>query len=342
MATIEVSTWAELVNAIKTAGNGDIVQLTTDIDCNREIPEGVTTTIKRPSSGLVYNLTITGAYTEDGVTKNHVIRNLRTNISSPVSIFYFMYNYGDAIYVNFRNIDFINLILDAPLVELYYYLNAYLRFYSCRFVGKRTHALIYHTHKPTSSSDAAYIQFYSCFINMEYTRSSNDRLPIVLYQSGSSYDYCTANYCRIKQEYKGWTIGTATNPYDAIQNITFGLQLNGCYLYGTFVGTGNDTSAVLNVTNKYSYNGAMQNVVDADFRLGGTPTSGMDCTIVAPKGIFVNSIHKLDEDPPTTTYNAVNYNSSGNSKAIPINPEDMTDAQALYDAGFDIIVPESA
>ena len=45
MATHEVSTWAELAEAIRTAAGGDTIKLIADIDCNDEIPEGVSSTI---------------------------------------------------------------------------------------------------------------------------------------------------------------------------------------------------------------------------------------------------------------------------------------------------------
>jgi hypothetical protein len=40
MATLNVTTWAQLVNAIETSLDGDVIQLKADIDCDNEIPEG--------------------------------------------------------------------------------------------------------------------------------------------------------------------------------------------------------------------------------------------------------------------------------------------------------------
>ena len=61
MATVEVSTWTDLVTQLAVSNN--TVKLTKDIDCNDEIPFGVTSTITMDS-----NL--------DG--QGHMIRNLRT------------------------------------------------------------------------------------------------------------------------------------------------------------------------------------------------------------------------------------------------------------------------
>ena len=115
MVDVYVETWAELRAAILSVSSSNpelTVHLVKDIDCNDEIPEGVSSTISVYAS-YALNLTITGAYTEDGVTKNHVIRNLRTNIVSPVNIFTFSDDSTSTKYVNFRNIDFVNLVLVA-------------------------------------------------------------------------------------------------------------------------------------------------------------------------------------------------------------------------------------
>lgn len=76
MATVNVSTWAELRNAITGAASGDNIKLIADIDCNGEIPEGVSSKIT-----IEKTITIDGSYTENDVIKNHEIRNLRTQVS---------------------------------------------------------------------------------------------------------------------------------------------------------------------------------------------------------------------------------------------------------------------
>ena len=48
MATYEVSTWTELVEALETINEStesQTIKITADIDCNDEIPEGVASTI---------------------------------------------------------------------------------------------------------------------------------------------------------------------------------------------------------------------------------------------------------------------------------------------------------
>lgn len=339
MATYNVSTWAELVTAIRSIDTSvtNTIYITKDIDCNDEIPEGVASSVRPAGSSSIssLNLTITGAYTENSVTKNHVIRNLRTDITSPVSIFRFSDGSTATKYIDFRNIDFINLVLDRPLVQMDTWRNTYTRFYSCRFVGRRTQSLIYHS--VNSSSDSTTVQFFSCFFNVEYKGTAQENVPLVR-KTGNSYDYFYANYCRIKSTYTGWTVGTNFSPSIATdpQNITHTLRLNSCYLYGTFVG---GSAQQMGITDYYNYNGSTQNVIDADLRMvGNTSASGTSISVVMPKGIFVNKIRKWGDD--SVEYTVSNYNSSGEAKAIPIPPDKMTDPAYLYAHGFDIVVPE--
>lgn len=62
MATINVSTWSELVTALTNHGNNDTIKLITDTDCNNEIPGGVDSTINCGSTAV----TLTGDYIESG------------------------------------------------------------------------------------------------------------------------------------------------------------------------------------------------------------------------------------------------------------------------------------
>lgn len=329
MAVVNASTWTEFAAGFAV---NNTVKLTADIDCNNEIPEGFTNTFAIYLNGWE-GVTVDGSYIEDGVSKNHIIRNLRSNVASPTPFTTISTsNYNETRTVTFKNVDFTNLIIDRPFIEFSGNISKLnILFENCGFVGRRTQNFI---NTLTAGNGDRTLTFKSCFFNLDYVGTSNTYVPLNAY---TSYLPAVANYCRIKQNYTGWDIGTAADPFNAVQNTTHNLKMNGCYLSGTFVGTGDSSYARINVTRQYSYDGALQNVVDADFRLGGTPTASMDCSIVAPKGIFVNQIRKLNDD--NVFYTPVNYNSTGNAKAIPINPNDMTDAQALYDAGFDVIVP---
>lgn len=341
MATYEVSTWNEFATAyqnISTSTTGtDTIQLISDIDCNDDIPEGLPSTLDKSFSHYgTHNIIITGAYVENNVTKNHVIRNLRTNITSPSYIFKIRSFTDSTITTNiyFRNIDFINLVLDRAFIyfDLCQYANVY--FEKCSLVGRRTQSFLIcenSSRKPT-------VKLTSCFMNIEYRGINTTQIPFNIgFDGNNSYIPPTyANFCRIKQVYTGWTVGSYFSPTIAVnpQNITHNLYMNGCYLYGTFVGT----DGGFGITDNYSYAATIQNVIDADFRLVSTTSAGSTIRFVAPKGIFVNRLRKLNDD--STSYVIENYNNSGDNKAIPVPPNKMTDAQYLYNLGFDIIVPE--
>ena len=112
--TVEVNTWEQLVTALSTnVPDIKTIKITSDIDCNYEIPLGVSETVVCYGSNA-YPTTVDGSYTENGVIKNHVIRNLRTSVQNPVSIFGIMTNLSSgnkACRIVFKNIDFVNLIL---------------------------------------------------------------------------------------------------------------------------------------------------------------------------------------------------------------------------------------
>ena len=170
MATYEVSTWNELITELSTLRTeAVIIKLTADIDCNDEIPLGVASTITIWNSAA-YPMTVTGAYVENGVTKNHVIRNLRTHVVNPVNIFYPRSNIDSGqnqSSLTFNNIDFINLVLDSATLCLSpdsgVIYNNKLTFNRCRFVGRRNCYLI-SAYSPGVESGNA-LTFTSCFFN---------------------------------------------------------------------------------------------------------------------------------------------------------------------------------
>lgn len=346
MATYEVSTWAELVAKLSaTTMEARTIKLTSDIDCNDEIPTGVGSTITIYNSGD-YPVVIDGSYTENDVVKNHVIRNLRTNVTSPVAIFnlnrYSSQSSGNRnASVTFKNIDFINLILDgAPLVgtvDSSVTSNNKLTFNKCSFVGRRNRFLVNAYNAESASGNA--LTFTSCFFNIPYKPSdtSNTYVPLNGEWKYSSSYFAYANYCRIKEYYNGWTVGlfipgNTVSPHCSAHN----LKLNGCYIYGTIVGA----SSAIGITNYYTYTSTIQNVVDADLR-SKDGSSGSAVSIYAPKGIYktaadgtTNVVKKYGDD----TVNCPITNQ--NTNAIPETPSRMISPADLASDGFDIVVPE--
>lgn len=344
MATYEVSTWAELVSRMAdTTAETRTIKLMADIDCNDSIPMGTTSSLNIVGS-LYHYCTIDGSYTEDGVTKNHVIRNLRTNVTSPVDIFNFRAqnpNGGQTtqfkIGVTIQNIDFVNIILDGAMMfklTRYQYDSGAsdntVKFKNCSFVGRRNRYLI-----GAINNNANSLTFESCFFNIPYKPSDTSNTYVPLNASWNGYSY--ANYCRFRETYNGWSVGTyepgmSTNP----QTSTYNLKLNGCYIDGTIVGY----SSNICISSQYSYNATIQNVVDADLRAYNNSGS-TTVKVFAPKGIYKTAANGIT--PVVKKYNDDSVNctiSNQNSSAIPEIPSKMTNPAQLAADGFDIVVPE--
>ena len=320
MATYEVSTWTELATELSTSrGEAKTVKLVADIDCNNEIPLGVASTIQIIADNRTYSVTIDGSYVEDGVTKNHVIRNLRTHVTSPVNIFFPWIEQ-----TTIKNIDFINLVLDGGALSLPpdtgYIVNNRLYITNCRFVGRRNRNLI--SGRNFGGNDGNACILTSCFFNVPYISKDvkNTYVPLIGDWVYSSH-FVTANFCWFRSNYDGWTIDSSSS-----STILQFIKLNGCYVDGEIAG-----SNELTLSTQYSYNSTIQNVIDADIRL----TQGSNgANMYMVEGIWKNDVRSYSD--PSIVYTTVNRNSA----AIPESPEDMKNPAKLYADGFDIVVPE--
>lgn len=318
MATREVSTWAELAAAVRVASSGDTIKLIADIDCNDEIPEGVASTIQ---SSNMRTFTITGEYTENNVTKRHVIRNLRTSTSSAVTIFKLSADSGSS-YIYLRGIDFINLILAAPLVEHYNTWNSSAHFYvlNCRFTGKRTDNLM----KTTRDGNNYWTTFHfeRCYCNMPYNGTNINKLPLfTLFSVGTGY---MAN-CRIRETFTGTYTPSST---DGVATCSvFNMRLSGCRVEGEVVSGKYPRYHADNVISGYTP--AAQNVYDVDFKL--TNDTDTSVPLYAFKGVVKVPIRKKDAE--TTTYEI----SSASTGVIQATESQMQDTDWLIQNGFDIV-----
>lgn len=341
MAIVEVSTWAELASALRaTYSEATTIKLTKGIDCNNEIPTGVSSTVVIPRAD--YTLTIDGSYEENGVIKNYEIRNLRTVGSNPVAIFQLNGASSSDTYrrIYFRNIDFVNLILDAPLAEGYFGNSAdypsyapynYYYFVNCRFTGKRT------TYMFTKGNMAISHRFYlqSCFVNMPYYGTSKEAHSLVRRTNGSyttNHCQCFADFCWIRTAY----IGTYTPSYDSgnVYSDLYNVNLNGCRIEGEIVGIDSNTTN-LNIHTMGAASSdrtaTVQNVYDVDFYMMNV-IGNKNVDFSAYKGVVKRPV-KQWEDKTTTydTYNTV-------TGLIFATESQMQDAQWLLDNNFDIVV----
>ena len=326
MAIKEVSTWAGLVTALNGFSTGDIIKLTADINLNTEYPQGVDSCAFDQSGYEGSAVTIDG----DG----HAIINLRTRLSSPVSIFT-KTGTGNYLTVNFKNIDFVNLILaGASLVSLTS--NDTMIFQNCRFVGSRSGAA-YLINNNTN------VTLTTCYIDMPWAGAGQTNLSYtsLIPKALSAATTSVANYCWFREKYTGWTYASAYqyNTNDRFFSFSF-FKINGCYIDGSMTIPKTDQQIItamlyfLSSYNTNAYTASAQNVFDVDI------TAPVNVT-----NVFYNNLTglcKMSIKDSSGNYIAKsNYTPWGNSHAYPIlaTPDQMKDAQALSDLGFDIVVP---
>lgn len=316
MATIEVSTWAELASAIRSAASGDTIKLIADIDCNNDYPTGISTITTSAN-----RFTVDGSYIQNGVTKNHEIRNLRTTVSAPSTIFMLYSNAGNENWTTkyFRNIDFVNLILDKPLFTTKNVSNLELR--NCRFTGKRTDFLVGCDNINESTSTT---WMYSCYFNIPYYGTSVNNVPLVVFNSSSSFKRSYAHYCRFKETYTGtWNPSTYIEAECCSVSNTW---LNGCRVEGTIVNGYSayfHTSGVMNLDTP-----PMQNVYDVDFKL--TSNDSESVKIQAFKGVVKIPVRKYSDNTP---YGVASYSTG----VIPADESQMKDTDWLIQHSFDVV-----
>lgn len=345
MAIKEVSTWAGLVTALNGFSTGDIIKLTADINLNTEYPQGVDSCAFDQSGYEGSAVTIDG----DG----HAIINLRTRLSSPVSIFT-KTGTGNYLTVNFKNIDFVNLILTgASLVSLTS--NDTMIFQNCRFVGSRSGAA-YLINNNTN------VTLTTCYIDMPWAGAGQTNLSYTsLIPKSTSNVTAVANYCWFREKYTGWIYNTAIGTYnpnassanDIIPSFSFSMfKLNGCYIDGSMtIPAGYD---VISSGRKYvyycelisravnnAYTPSAQNVFDCDLiaDIGSTSLNENTIRTCGWSGVIKKNAHTVG-GAEITSYTFPSGSGMGGSIApIYATPAQMKDAQALSDLGFDIVVP---
>ena len=318
MATYEVTTWTELTNRIKNASSGDVIKIIADIDCNDEIPMGVTSPIQAGTNSF----TVDGTYTENGVTKNRVIRNLRCT----VTIFRLGGSGGST---TFKNIDFVNSLFDSNLAAVIgtgsQYSPTYLYLRNCRFSGERKHYLV--NKVEGSSSERVLVYCYSCDFNLKYVGTSATYIPL-FYRYAESGDWSWksyAYYCHFKERYSGtYTPPSSTTAAMCGVSNTF---LDGCRVDGEIVGNAAVVLAVSGVVDLGAP--SLKNVYDLNIKL---TTSNTSTTVTALPGVFRVPI--TNKNNPTVTYTI----SSQTSGTLAATESQMKDAQWLSEHNFPVVV----
>ena len=346
MATINVSTWTELVTAItETVSDGDTIKITADIECNSDIPYGVQSTINldaRGAGGSRIQYTIDGEYTENGVTKRHIIRNLRTSTENPVTIFQ---NPNEAGYayciVNFHNIEFINLICDNYLANSQNYgYDGYfpIWFNNCAFVGRRSYYLF--------EGGNAGVGFYQCYFDIPYKPLAGYSYNTSRVSLANNANKCTARYSRFKESFPEDVVGSAYGSSAGSTCSVYGMWLIGCFIEGEIL-TNNNYFTLSN--SSYAAADGMQNVTDVKIYLsyyGSTPPESGDKAITNTpcwkKGVCrIDNVHAFTSSGKDDTKTYKLTFSSLPDYDIAADSSEMVDPAALYAKNFDIIVPSS-
>lgn len=368
MATVDVSTWAELVSAISNVPSTEdtIIKITADIDLNDTNPEGVTNSFNAGWFGRT--LVIDGSYTDSttGESKRHVIKNLRTPITGTGSIFYFYYgsDASTAIGVKFKGIDFQNFILSSG--HGFDYDDTHLRTFgltleNCRFVGSRgNYYLIGRNHFTSSQYNCSNI-LNNCYVDMPWSGAGQTNLAYtsLIPKDDGNNTNSIANYCRFKETYGNWTYSDNYGMSPSIRVFSFSyFKCNGCRMEGsmtipvwqnTTLTQHNSLSFLcafftLAFTRYNPYTPATQNVFDVSLICDDTGLTDFN-KVVSCSGfsylVKMDAKCKSDGSACTYTTNGADNIDGGANYPLPTlaTPAQMKDPAYLSSQGFDIVVP---
>lgn len=323
-----VSSWADIVDAVTNATTDITLYLTKDIDLAEE-PDYVFGITPLALNG--YNLILNG--------NGHQIINLANDLSTSGGIFIADANSTCAIEI--QNVDFVNLVLNnAALIQS---LNAgnELEVTNCGFEGKR--------YGTSYLFDVPSAHFTGCFFDMPWigTEQNPQKYTSLVTNptSSSTVTNYEAEYCWFREHYTNWTIKTwSYTNVNSTDNSTlwsfYYIKINGCYIDGDMT-MSNDTHSSKNThipidvqhhANMSSFTPTKMSVFDVEVSCVGTRT-------IADRGNFFGLyINKLiNENQELITTWEYSYNSS-DSKPYPIiaTEAEASDINWLHDHGFAI------
>lgn len=241
MATSNITTWDDIRSKAAGATETLTLYLQNDIDLNNEYPYGVSTVTIGLNIG--YYLT-SGTWTlngDDGSGGRYKIRNLRTLITTPQSIFNVNNTENPNMKIVFKNIDFVNLILSGADFFTNGGFTGSIEFINCRFVGCRT-GNAYLINKKTR------ITCTSCYFDMPwygYDSTAYDYTSLIASLTTSEVgggNLPQANYCWFHETYGGWRITASSsggwNQSNLVTTSCRAFCMNGCYVDGTMTVSG--------------------------------------------------------------------------------------------------------
>lgn len=326
-----VSSWADIVEALNGATGDITLNLTQDINLYYEvdyvygiqplyIPDGC-------------NLTIEG--------NGHQIINLTNAIGTIGGIF--MTNSLNATTVELRDVDFVNLVLNSA--ALVYCKNASDEFtvYNCGFEGKR--------YGTSYLFDVPSAHFTGCFFDIPWigTGQQPQKYTSLVTNPSSSSDSTNyeADYCWFREHYTNWDSSVAWDYAYVNQNDKstlwsfFFIKLNGSYVDGDMtIGNSSRTGHtscfpidVVHHANRTTYTPTKMNVFDVNVTAVG---SGSTLEYGSWFGLYVNKAYKNHTYLTTwqLAYNVTDYS----SYPLPIRAteEQASDSEWLDEHGFAI------
>ena len=340
MPTYNVTTWSELVNALKQAQPDDVdtvINLMNDIDMNEVAPTGVgTNQIKCFGRSMVLN------------GNGHYIKNLRTSISNPQPIFSMAdYHYLASSSLNILNLDFVNLICAGAdfLFDSSNYRQ--VNFRNCRFVGYRTgNSYLIHQNKKITCT--------SCYFDMPWygAGSSAYEYTSLIERGTPTEDIPTANFCWFHESYGGWTLtggSSTTSPpsdYPTTQCCMF--AMNGCYIDGTmkvpYKQSGSDVyiycHVYRNAIGSY-YTASTPNVIDMEWtstRHASWTPSAYIAHVLDMSAVFSRNVTYYGDVPIPPSSIAYSRDAAGSQPDVILaTPEQMEDVSWLRAQGFPVI-----
>ena len=303
MAAVNVSTWSEFVTAFQTGTASGPINLVADIDMNSAVPLGISSSV-----GGSYGKTVNG--------NGHQIRNLRTNVSSPVPIF--QGGSSTNSYYYFYDVDFVNLCLDAALFDVRG--NNFVNFNRCRFTGRRDANLV---KVPDYAANRA--SFTQCFFNFTHSSNHGDAYS-EMYTVNNKTDNggrCVQfTLCKFKLN---------CSPRATISTTVFSsCAFSGCYFYGTVYTNTGSTYGLTSPTTVYTFGPLTSLFNPTTYTWLGANQGQFGFSASSSGGankLYVNNT-KCD-----------NYVALTNVSTVLCTDAEMKSAQALLDKGLDIVVP---
>ena len=368
MAIVDITTWDDIRNNALYGSATQTLNLQNDIDLNNEYPYGVSIVTIGVDVGYYAN---SGTWTlngDDGQGGRYKIRNLRTRIDTPQSIFNVNNTDNPNMKIVFKNIDFVNLILSGADFFFNGSFTGSIEFVNCRFVGCRTGNAYLINKKSRITCTSCYfdLPWYGANSNVYTYTSLIPALTDTEVQSLTVSSLPTAQYCWFHETYGGWTVKTglsastgtwATNPDGLIVTSCQCFCMHGCYIDGKVYAPWTSQSTISSFFYIYCYNLTMldwtpivPNVVDINWVVtksgsGGTLAS---CYRSAFSCVFKKKVTKADGTDWSLGTDAfgtskVSSPATGSSMPDPITatPEQMEDAAWLQSQGFPIIVPST-